>query len=105
MGSANVPWIDDVAELEFAGRPGRHDAPALDALGLKHFATGVRADELGGVLMAEALNGDRVGMVLMVVRAGEQVDVQLFGREQDGHLAVEVDAGIGVGFGAGIGQV
>src|SRR5580658_9111935 len=49
-----------IAELQLASGPCRDDPPTLDALLLKHRATGVRANELRGVPMAQALDGCRV---------------------------------------------
>src|SRR4051794_14154166 len=74
-------------------RPYRNNAAALDPFIRKDFASRVWADEVHGVFMAEPLDRLRVGVVLMVVGADEQVDIELFGRNQNGRLARQVDSG------------
>ena len=79
--------------------------PRLDAFGAVDLATGVRAHEVRRVLVAQSANRFRIGVVLVVVRAGVDVHVELFGRDQNRHAAVQIDAQVSIGGGTTVGQV
>ena len=63
----------------------------------------MRTDELHGVFVAKVADRLRVGVVLMVVGAGEDVDVDVFRRNQDRDL--RVSDRVHVQAGATIGQI
>ena len=66
----------DIAEGDLAGGPRGHDTAGLDTVRGEDLAARVRTDELRGVLISQALDGGRIGVVRMVVGAGEYIYVQ-----------------------------
>ena len=67
-----------VAKFQVALWPCGNNAARFNSLLLVDLAGGVRPYELHCVLIAKITNGLRVGVVLVVVRAREDVYIQLF---------------------------
>src|SRR5262249_30177030 len=69
-----------ILELELARGPRWLDSPGLDSLCAIYFATRMRPDEVRRVLIPQPADRHRIGMVQMIMRAGVDVDIQLFRR-------------------------
>ena len=95
----------DVAALQLAIRPGVYDAAHLHSLLAIDMAAWMRSDKLHRILIAKSADGCRVGVIEMIVSAGIDIDIQLFGRNQDGYAAIEVDTGIAIDICAIVSQV
>src|SRR4051794_25826049 len=73
--------------------PDRHDPAALYAFTGVDVAARVGSYEMRRIFVTEALNRLGVGVVLVIVRADEQVYVEFFGRDKYRRLARQVHAG------------